>query len=304
MRRLRLGPVDLAQRRRQLPIILRAGVEVFGPRLAPLAPDIAAKHFGFDACRGRAVRKPKRRAEGGDVALRVVVGAEGFRTAERLLEKIVERKGAGLARDQVERAHALRRGAERRQRRIARLGEQPLRFAFVDDLEMRRDVGLERKEPQQSLGEGVQRLDLESARRLDGAREQLPGKGEILRPRRRRAAVDDRFRQGVVVEARPLGELAENALRHIGGRRLGVSEAQDLRRRRAIDEEPQDPLRQDVSLAAAGVGRHPSRGSRVRGPGLPLPQRLRDRQAPAHGESPDSASPSAVAHSLTRARWS
>ena len=98
----------------------------------------------------------------------------------------------------------LGRRAQRSERRVARLEhEQPLRFAFVDDLEMRGDVGLERKEPQQSLGEGVQRLNLEAARRLDRAREQLPGEGEIRRAWRGRAAFDDRIRQGLVAEARP-----------------------------------------------------------------------------------------------------
>ena len=86
---------------------------------------------------------------------------------------------------------------------VARLEHEEASLALVDDLEMRRDIGLERKEPQQPLGEGVQRLDLEPARRLDRAGEQLPSESELRRAWRRRAAVDDRLRQGLVVEARP-----------------------------------------------------------------------------------------------------
>ena len=74
--------------------------------------------------------------------------------------------------------------------------QQPLRFAFVENLEMGRDVGLEGKEPEQPLGEGVQRLNLEAAGSLDRAREQLPREGEFRRIGRVRAAVDDRFAPG------------------------------------------------------------------------------------------------------------
>ena len=115
--------------------------------------------------------------------------------------------------------------------------KQPLRIAFVENVEMGRDISLERKEAQQALGEGVQRLNLEAARGLDGAREQLPREDEVVRTRRVRAALDDRFRQRAVAEARPLREFAEHAVGHVGGRRLGISEAQDLRRRRSVEQQ-------------------------------------------------------------------
>ncbi len=149
--------------------------------------------------------------------------------------------------------------------------KQPLQFAFVENLEMGWDIGLERKEPQQPLGEGVQRLNLEAAGALDGAREQLPREDEVARTRRVRAALDDRLREGVVAEARPERELAEHAIGHVGRRRLGVSEAQDLRRRRSVEQQPQHALCEDMGLAAAGVGGDPGRCFRIRGPGLPLP---------------------------------
>ena len=136
-------------------------------------------------------------------------------------------------------------------------------FAFVENVEMGRDISLEGKEAQQALGEGVQRLNLEAARALDGAREQLPREDEVARTRRVRAALDDRLRQGAVAEARPLRELAEHAIGHVGGRCLGVSKAQDLRWRRSVEQQPQHALCEDMGLAAAGVGGDPGRCLRI-----------------------------------------
>ncbi len=90
---------------------------------------------------------------------------------------------------------------------------------------MRGDVSLEGKEAQQPLGEGVQRLNLEAARALNGAGEQLPCEDELAWTRRVRAALDNCLRQGAVAEARPERELAENAVGHVRSRGLGVSEA-------------------------------------------------------------------------------
>ena len=164
------------------------------------------------------------------------MGAEGFGAAQRLLQKVIEGEGAALPRHQVELGHALRGRAQRRERPVARVEHEEASLVLIDDLEMRRDIGLERKKPEQPLGEGVQRLNLEPARRLDRAGEQLPRKGELRRARRSRAAFDDRLRKGLVRKARPPGELGEDALGHVGRRRLGVGEAQDLRRRRSLEQ--------------------------------------------------------------------
>ena len=164
------------------------------------------------------------------------MSAEDLSPTKRLCQKLIERGGAGFAGDQVERARGLARGAEFDKRRVPRLDEQPLRFAIVKHLEMGRDVRLERKEPQQPLGEGVQRLNPEAAGGLDRAREQLPREDQLRRIRRVCSAVDDRLRQGLVGEARPLCESAENAVGHVGGGGLGVGEAKNLRRRRPIEQ--------------------------------------------------------------------
>ncbi len=206
-------------------ILFLAGLKGLRPSLASHAANVAAKHFGLDARCCHAGCKTEGSAKRGGVGERVVVGAEDLGAAEGLRQKRVEYGRARFARHQVERARALARGAEFDERRVARLEQEPLRVAFVENVEVRRDIRLEREEAQQALGEGVQRLNLEAARALDGAREQLPREDEIARTRRVRAALDNCLRQGAVAEARPLRELAEHAIGHIRSRCLGVSEA-------------------------------------------------------------------------------
>ncbi len=73
----------------------------------------------------------------------------------------------------------------------ARLLHQQRRLALLGDAKPRRDIGLEREEMQQALAEGVDRLDLQAARRLDGAREQAAREAEPGGVGRRRAGLDD-----------------------------------------------------------------------------------------------------------------
>ena len=92
------------------------------------------------------------------------MGAEDLSAAERLRQKRVESWSGLISRATRSSAAALSLEAPKlHERRVARLDEKPLRFAFVENIEMRWDVRLEGKEPQQPLGEGVQRLNLEAA---------------------------------------------------------------------------------------------------------------------------------------------
>ena len=105
--------------------------------------------------------------------------------------------------------------------------------ALVEHLEMAGDVRLEGKLVQQPLAEGVDGLDLQPARRFQRAGE------EPARARRAVAASggvaldlgDLRGERGVG-QRRPAGELVEDALRHLGGGRLGEGQAEDARRDR------------------------------------------------------------------------
>ncbi len=260
---LRVFEICRAKVRANFLVVPPAGFEAFSPLFAARPPDVPAKHLRLDARDRHAGRKTEGSAQRGCVGERVVMRGERLGAAERLHQKLIESGRARLARNQVQRAHAFARSAEHGERRVARLAQEPLRFAFIENVEVSGHVRLERKEPEQSFGEGVQRLDLEAAGGLDRAREQLPREDEVMRSRRGRSAVDDGLRQGLVVEARPLREFGENAVGHVCGRRLGVGETEDLRRRSSIEQEPQHALGEDMGLAAAGVGGHPGRVSRV-----------------------------------------
>src|SRR5439155_1060364 len=72
-----------------------------------------------------------------------------------------------------------------------------------------------------------------------------------------------------VVERGPAGERVEYALRHVRGGRLGEGEAEDVTRLAAVEQQPDDTLRQDMGLARPGVGRDPGGDLRVRGLDLP-----------------------------------
>ena len=268
--------------------------------------DVAAQHLGLDASRRFALGEAEPGAERLVIGRGVAEGPERLRETQQLLEQLAETERAGLARDEVERRLAPGLGIERRDRLVARLDHQRRGLALVDDLEMGRDVGLEREKLQQPLAEGVQGLDFEAARGFDRAGEQLPGEGERRRPRTRGPGLDDPRGQRLVVEARPLGERGEDAAGHVGRGGLGEGQAEDLRRLGAVEHEAQHALGQHMRLAAAGVGGDPGRGVRVRGERLIAPEQLRDVEAAAHAASPASASPAPPAsdHSLTRARWS
>ena len=108
----------------------------------------------------------------------------------------------------------------------SRLSRAP--SVVVEDREAGRHARLERKALQQALAEGVDRLHLEAARRLDRAREQRAG--ERASPARSACAPAPWSSSGCNVSARrrrPGRQIVEHAARHLGGGRLGVGEAQD-----------------------------------------------------------------------------
>ncbi len=288
-------------------LVLRlADIEGLRPGLATLAQNVAAEHLRLDCRRGCARRQAEPGAQGGGERRRVVEGCERLRMTLRLADQLLEVEGAGFARDEVERLGGLGVGFQGGERAVARLLDQLPGLAFVDHLEVRRDIGLEWEELQKPLAEGVQGLDLEPARRLDRAGEQLSRELELGRTGLPGAALDDRRGQRLVIEARPVGQRLENAARHVGGGGLGEGEAEDLRRRRALEQEPQDALGQDVGLAAACVSRDPGGSRRVRRRRLRSAQRFGNDERAAHGAASAvvSPSPAAADHSLTRAKWS
>ena len=173
---------------------------------------------------------------------------------------------------------------------------------FVQHREARRDIGLERELVQQPRAEGVDGLHFQPARRFQRRGEQ---------PARPRALGHVGFLAGAeqnlgvelgVVERGPFRQRAEHAVRHIGGRRLGEGDAEDLGRIDAAQQQIDDALRQHMGLAGAGIGRDESRYVGIGGVDLHAADIGRDDAGRGH-VSPSSLPPESD-HSLTRARWS
>ena len=221
-------------------------------------------------------------------------GVERRREAGAVLADLEEERVGIVA------AHVAGEGGERVGPRRGQLVEdllaQCLGPAVLEHAELRRHAGLEREAAQQRLAEGVDGLDAQAARRLERAGEERAGAGEPIGRDRLAglAELAQRRAELGVVEHRPGPERPEQAVLHLGGRRLGVGEAQDLLRLGAGQQQPRDAVGQHAGLARAGVGRDPARRRGRR--------RLDLRRDRVPHQSASRSSPSA--HSPLRDRWS
>ncbi len=120
---------------------------------------------------------------------------------------------------------------------------------------------------EQPLAEGVDRQDLQPARRLDGAREQPPRRRHALGEGANAVDLRDLPGEVAVIERHPPAENLEDPVRHVGGRSLGEGQRQDGRRIDAVEQQAHDPTRQHEGLARAGVLPTPTprRAGRKRG---------------------------------------
>ncbi len=177
--------------------------------------------------------------------------------------------------------------------RLARLAGNFGSAALVHDLEMRGDLRLDRKAPQQRLAEGVDRQDLHAAGRVEDLCEESPCMLHQGAVGRCPGQVDERLRERAVGERRPLAQPVVDAVCHLGGRRFGKGQAEDAARRTAAQQEVESAIGQYFGLAGSrGRGdpnRHPSIGRESLLPGS-FVEVLR------HSSS------AASDHSLTRAR--
>ena len=103
-----------------------------------------------------------------------------------------------------------------------------LLLRLFQHLEARRDVGLERKLLQEPRAEGVDGLHLQAAGRLQRLGEQLARPRAPLGVDLLDAGQADFGVELFVVERGPARQPLEHAVRHVGGGRLGVGEAEDL----------------------------------------------------------------------------
>ena len=183
-----------------------------------------------------------------------------------------------------------------------RLGEIG-RLALVEHLEVPGDIGLEGELLQQALAEGVDGLDLQPARRLQGAGEEPPRSSQLVLARPAAFDLRDGAGERLVGQHRPAAEALEDPARHLRRGGLGEGEAEDTARLGAGEQQPHDALGEHEGLARAGIGRHPGGRPRIRRLGLSLARRCVDhgRGGPNHFSS---SSLSTRPHSRTRARWS
>ncbi|GJE70237.1 hypothetical protein CHKEEEPN_1773 [Methylorubrum podarium] len=271
----------------------------------PVAEAAPSKDLRLDGLDAGAVPQRQGARQAGERRLQgAVVGEQGAGPhggADRLAQGIAggfradhgERLGEGLiaAEDRVG-EHVVGLDLER----LARL-------VVVEHDEAGRHVGLEREHVQQPLAQGVQRLDLEAPRRLDGAGEQAAGEPEGVAAGPLAGEFGELGGQGRVVQRHPAAEALEHPDRHVGGGRLGEGEAEDAAGRGAVEEQAQHPVGEHLGLARARIGRDPGREARVGRPALGRLGQVIDGEAGQRRVHAASPSP-ARDHSSTRARWS
>ncbi len=192
----------LPERASPRPVPLAAGFE----KRRDLAPaprrNSLFDHFVADGRNIAAGTKPQSLVKAGGVVLRPAQASAGA-LAHRLLDEAFEPLRRTIL------LHAIKHLGEPRIRariiqNVAARALQQLRLRrLVGDLEARRRIRLEGKEMQQPFAKGVDGLDLEAARRLDGAREELTRLDPVARARLLRADRHDGVAQRRIIEPRP-----------------------------------------------------------------------------------------------------
>ena len=112
------------------------------------------------------------------------------------------------------------------QQLVARLDQQLLAAPLIEQLEMRRHPGFQRKAAQQRLAEGMDRHDAHATRRIEDAGEQTPCPLTLLVAGRAAQQIHKRCRQFAVIHHRPKGQTLGDAVGHLRGGRLGEGEAE------------------------------------------------------------------------------
>ena len=307
------GSFEVDERRepvRRLLVVGAAGAERVEETTRVRAVERPGDHLLAERFAGLARRKTERRAQlpdlAGDAARLDQPGADGIalldEPGERRLLHLIAGRGQHRAKRRAEIAAGVGGGAC--QHGAAGVGDQRGGAALVEHLEVAGDVRLEGKLVEQPLAEGVDRLDLQAAGRVERLGEQAPRLGQCRRAGNIAFKLLDAFGQRRVVEGRPCAKFGEHPVRHLRGRRLGEGQAEDARRVGAGQKQADDAARQHVGLARAGVRRHPCRRVRV---GRRLGHHRLRCEGVAHAPPPPpstSFSLSTSDHSRTRARWS
>lgn len=175
---------------------------------------------------------------------------------------------------------------------------QGARLPVVENRELRRDPSLQREAPQQAFAKGVNCLDAQAARGLQGAGKEGAGLieaigGDCLA---RLAEVAQGRAQIGVLQHRPAAERLEQPVLHLRSRGLGIGEAENALRLGSGEQQAGHAVREHACLAGAGIGGNPA-GAVGRGCADLGEEGGRHAQGSVSDGSPS-------AHSAWRARWS
>ena len=119
---------------------------------------------------------------------------------------------------------------------VARPVQQGALIAFLDDLEMGRHPGLQREAFQHGLAEGMDGLDAHAARHVQAGREQGARAPYLVLVRRPSGHLAQVLAQVGIAHQRPFAEPPGDPVGHFRRRGLGEGEAQDARRRSAVQQ--------------------------------------------------------------------
>src|ERR1700722_15079565 len=119
---------------------------------------------------------------------------------------------------------------------IARLRDQFMRRLLVEHIEGRRHSGFDWKPRKDILTKGVNGLDFYSAGRFERERKKPARFAQTSRIAAFGPDLCKTFRERYVVQHRPFAELAKQARSHLGCGGLGVCEAENALRRRAVEQ--------------------------------------------------------------------
>ena len=165
--------------------------------------------------------------------------------------------------------------------------------APLDRLEPRRDAGFGRESGEQRLGEGVDGLDADSARRIEHPGEQLPRAFAGFRAAAFAKRLELRAELGIA-QPHPARQPLPDAFGHGRSAGLGEGQAQDGLGRRAIEQQPEHAAGEDMGLAGPGRGRQRGIGEGIGGEPLLYPQPRRRHSSPGHQPRPSQAQPQPI----------
>src|SRR5690606_23070142 len=104
---------------------------------------------------------------------------------------------------------------------LERLQQLLILSAVVERAEVRRDAGFQREAGEQRLAEGVDRLDLQTARRIEHAGKEAAGAGRLLGLGGTAEQGMEVLLQSSLVMGGPAAQAAGQALAHLGRGGLG-----------------------------------------------------------------------------------